>query len=104
MSWEILLNDPRSLPPVAFVVYACGGIIGALVKVILDQKGVLDLPRRTKTHLHLGFLANLAIGMVAAILADGNFLTAILSGIAGGVIIDSAVVASKRASQQKPPE
>lgn len=89
MEWlDLFINDPRALSIGKVIVYAAGGIIGALVKLVQSEKGVLVLPYRTKRELHLGFLATVLIGMTAAILADGNFLTALLSGYAGSHLLD----------------
>lgn len=102
---ELILQDPRTLTLAEVLIYAAGGLLGALVKEIFSKEGALLLPRVVDGRLHLGFLASLVPGMILAVLADGNFLTAFGSGFAASTLADKWVnrpaKVQKRLSQRQ---
>lgn len=78
----------------SILVYVSAGAAGAFVKLCADRNGILLLPKwgRTKEgrlFVDLGFLSALVIGVGAAIVADGNWVTAFSAALGLSYIIEA---------------
>lgn len=75
-----------------FAKYWLCGLLGGLFYDLLRYKGVLKMPRydRKTGQLRLGTVANMVIGVGAAVLADGKPQMAFSAAIAGPVMLESA--------------
>ena len=70
------------------------GAAGAFVKLCADRNGVLLLPRWGRTaggrlYIDLGFLSALVVGIGAALVADGNWLTAFCAALGLSYVIEA---------------
>ena len=65
---------------------ALGGLIGALVKDIL-QDGCFELPYLEGRKLYMGFIGGAIVGAFIGIVIDGSFITATLAGYTGSSIL-----------------
>ncbi len=54
--------------------------MGGIARAVYFGGGVIILPRKINGKLRLGFLASGFLGAVMAVIFDGSYITAILSG------------------------
>ena len=69
------------------------GLLGGLLYDLLRHKGIVRRPTysRETGEIRLGTLANMVIGVGAAMLLDGKPQTAFAAAIAGPVVLENAV-------------
>ena len=72
---------------------AVAGALGGAAKSLVEQNGRIALPGIEKAsdgtvYLHLGFIANIALGAIVAYYTATNPLTAFTTGIAAAFIVE----------------
>ncbi len=72
---------------------AISGAIGGFAKSLVEQNGRIALPKREKgtEYVHLGFVANVALGAIVAFYMATNSATAFTSGIAAAFIVEKFI-------------
>lgn len=70
----------------SFLMLTLAGVLGAVATVALERKPVV-LPQWRGGALHLGFMGNLVISIVAAHAVDHNFGTALIGAVCGGTTL-----------------
>jgi len=81
------------------------GVAGGLIHDLLAHKGLkLWSYEKVTRCLRLGFIGSAILGVAAAILADGTYVTAFAAAIAGPHIIEAAVARLVPASKPETPQ
>ena len=75
------------------------GLVGGVARAIYSGSGVIPLPRKINGHLKLGFLAGGFLGAVMAVIFDGSYVTAILSGFTFPEIVERELERRKNRGQ-----
>lgn len=74
--------------------YISAGFLGSLSKAILDSDGHLVFPYIFKstdgkiTEIQLGFVGNVFVGIMTAIIVDHSFAVAFFASMAGGMVLE----------------
>ncbi len=67
------------------VIIAVAGAVGGLLKSLVEQHGAVALPKIETTngnkYVHLGFIGNLVVGAVVAVMTATTPISALLSGV-----------------------
>jgi hypothetical protein len=82
------------------IIIAVAGAIGGLIKSLIEQKGAIALPgieiaQDGTKYIHLGGVANLAIGAAMAVLTATTPATALFAGISSAFLAEKALERAK---------
>lgn len=75
-----------------WMIFVIAGLLGGAANLILEHEGRILFPRFIKNGkgekigLVLGFLGNLLVGIVVALIADTNFFISLGGAFAGNVV------------------
>lgn len=78
--------------------YIMGGVVGSILKIVLEQDGKFIIPKAYNTTidgierkvLSLGFLGSVLVGVFVAMVADHSFLVSVLASMMGSWTLERA--------------
>lgn len=85
------------------VTIAVVGAIGGLLKSLVEQKGAVVLPsieiaQDGTKYIHLGFISNLIVGTVVALLTTTTPITALFAGVSSAFLAEKVLELAKTTS------
>lgn len=86
--FSLELPNYSDLTPTLLLIYALAGVFGALVRVAWLDKPLKGFYRDENGGLHLGFMAEVVIGVAVAISIDGHPVRAGIAAVFAPFILD----------------
>ncbi len=79
---------------------AVAGAVGGFVKSLIEQKGAVMLPEIEVTqdgtrYVHGGFVTNLIIGAVGAVISATTLVAALTAGMSSAFLLEKAIERAK---------
>ena len=76
--------------------FIIGGLLGSIVKTVVEGDGKFVLPKvytvqingNTQRVLSVGFVGNIMVGVIVAVIVDHSFLVSFFSSIAGPFLLE----------------